>query len=110
MRAIELVRAHALRAADAIQLACALLSHRKPPASAEFYLVSADDELKRRGSGGGIAGGESEFAFIATCQRNQRESTHGTASVPAQITHSQQLTASPICVHGPSARQQPDRC
>ena len=44
-RAMDLVRAHGLRAADAIQLACALLSCPDAPASAEFYLVSADDEL-----------------------------------------------------------------
>jgi uncharacterized protein len=44
-RAIELTKAHALRAADAIQLACALLSRDELPAATDFYLVSADAEL-----------------------------------------------------------------
>jgi predicted nucleic acid-binding protein len=44
-RAIVLTKAHALRAADAIQLACALLSRADRPSSTEFYLVSADEEL-----------------------------------------------------------------
>lgn len=44
-RAIQLAKAHALRAADAIQLACALESRPEPATAAEFYLVSADDEL-----------------------------------------------------------------
>lgn len=43
-RAIQLAKVHALRAADAIQLGCALES-RSEPAMAEYYLVSADDEL-----------------------------------------------------------------
>ena len=43
-RAIDLAKARALRAADAIQLACALLSHPGLPGS-EYCLVSADAEL-----------------------------------------------------------------
>jgi predicted nucleic acid-binding protein len=42
-RSNELAKIHALRAADAIQLACALES--RPEHSNEYYLVSADDEL-----------------------------------------------------------------
>jgi predicted nucleic acid-binding protein len=44
-RAVDLVRAHGLRAADAIQLASALVSRPDPPPVEGFYLVSADDEL-----------------------------------------------------------------
>ena len=43
--AIQLSIAHGLRTADAIQLACALSSRTAFPGPAEFYLVSADDEL-----------------------------------------------------------------
>jgi predicted nucleic acid-binding protein len=46
-RAIKLTKAHALRAADAIQLACALLARAELPGTMEFYLVSADEELNR---------------------------------------------------------------
>jgi uncharacterized protein len=53
-RAIELAKAHALRAADAIQLACALLSRFELPVTTEFYLVSADDELNVAASAEGL--------------------------------------------------------
>ncbi len=53
-RAIELAKAHALRAADAIQLACALLSRTELPASTEYYLVSADDELNAAAAAEGL--------------------------------------------------------
>jgi len=43
--AIELVKTRGLRAADAVQLACAMLSRAQLPVGTEFYLVSADDEL-----------------------------------------------------------------
>lgn len=51
-RAMDLVRAHGLRAADAIQLACALLS--RPDASTDFYLISADDELNAAAAAEGL--------------------------------------------------------
>lgn len=44
-RAIDLVRVHALRAADAIQLACALIARGEPTTGADFALVSSDAEL-----------------------------------------------------------------
>jgi predicted nucleic acid-binding protein len=44
-KAVILAQKHALRAADSIQLACALLSRPEPRAGSKFYLVSADDEL-----------------------------------------------------------------
>jgi len=44
-RAVDLVRARGLRAADAIQLAAALVSRPDPPPAGGFYIVSADDEL-----------------------------------------------------------------
>lgn len=53
-RAIDLAKAHALRAADAIQLASALLSRPESPESAEFYLVSADDELNASAAAEGL--------------------------------------------------------
>jgi hypothetical protein len=51
--AVDLARRHALRAADAVQLACALLSHPGPPES-EFYLVSADNELNAAAQSEGL--------------------------------------------------------
>ncbi len=53
-RATVLAKAHALRAADAIQLACALLSRPDAPAPADFYLVSADDELNAAAAAEGL--------------------------------------------------------
>jgi hypothetical protein len=53
-RAIELARSHGLRAADSIQLACALLSRPGPRMSPEFYLVSADEELNAAASAEGL--------------------------------------------------------
>jgi len=53
-RAMDLVRVHGLRAADAIQLACALLSSAELPAVADFYLVSADDELNDAAAAEGL--------------------------------------------------------
>jgi predicted nucleic acid-binding protein len=44
-RAIQLAKAHALRAADAIQLACGLVAQSALPAATEFYFVSADEQL-----------------------------------------------------------------
>jgi hypothetical protein len=43
-RAVELTRVHALRAADAIQLACALLAREQAPRQ-EFIFVGSDQEL-----------------------------------------------------------------
>jgi hypothetical protein len=45
LRAISLIRRHGLRAADAIQLACALLAAGGRPAEAGLTLVSSDEEL-----------------------------------------------------------------
>lgn len=53
-RAIELAKTRALRAADAIQLACALLSREELAAATDFYLVSADDELNSAASTEGL--------------------------------------------------------
>jgi predicted nucleic acid-binding protein len=53
-QAIDLAKARALRAADAIQLACALLSRLGSPASAEFWIVSADEELNAAASAEGL--------------------------------------------------------
>jgi len=53
-RALSLARAHGLRAADAIQLACALLSCPQAPASSDFYLVSADEELNAAATAEGL--------------------------------------------------------
>lgn len=53
-RAIELAKVHALRAADAIQLACALLSRAELPSTTEFFLVSADDELNAAAAAEGL--------------------------------------------------------
>ena len=44
-RATDLARVHGLRAADAIQLACALLAGGSRPAEASLTLVSSDEEL-----------------------------------------------------------------
>lgn len=44
-RAISLVRKHGLRAADAIQLACALLARGEQSPDAQLVLVSSDQEL-----------------------------------------------------------------
>lgn len=44
-RSVDLVRAHALRAADGIQLACALLAHGGARENDEFVFVSSDAEL-----------------------------------------------------------------
>ena len=44
-RATDLARMHGLRAADAIQLACALLAGGGRPAEAGLTLVSSDEEL-----------------------------------------------------------------
>lgn len=52
--AVAMARKHGLRGADAIQLACVLLSRPEPPASAEFYLVSADDELNAAAAAEGL--------------------------------------------------------
>ena len=49
-RAIDLAKSRALRAADAIQLASALLARAALPAGTDFYLVSADDELNAAAS------------------------------------------------------------
>jgi uncharacterized protein len=53
-RAIELTRAHGLRAADAIQLASALISREALPPSSDLVLVSADDELNAAASAEGL--------------------------------------------------------
>jgi hypothetical protein len=53
-RAMVLIRAHGLRASDGIQLACALLACPDPPASADFCLVSADDELNAAAEAEGL--------------------------------------------------------
>jgi uncharacterized protein len=52
--AIVLTRAHSLRAADAIQLASALLSRQALPTAADFVLVSADDELNAAATAEGL--------------------------------------------------------
>lgn len=44
-RAISLAREHGLRAADAIQLACALLARGERRQDGDFILVSSDHEL-----------------------------------------------------------------
>jgi len=44
-RALDVVRAHGLRAADAIQLACALTAFGASSASTETAVVSSDQEL-----------------------------------------------------------------
>ncbi len=44
-RSVDLVRAHVLRAADGIQLACALLAQGGPREDDEFVFVSSDAEL-----------------------------------------------------------------
>ena len=44
-RAVDLVRAHALRAADALQLACALIGRGERKEDSEFTFVSTDREL-----------------------------------------------------------------
>jgi len=49
--ALDLIRAHGLRAADAIQLACAMFSG---PAAPDFYLVSADAELNAAATAEGL--------------------------------------------------------
>jgi predicted nucleic acid-binding protein len=53
-RAVDLVRAYGLRAADAIQLAAALVSRPDPPPAAGFYLMSADDELNAAATAEGL--------------------------------------------------------
>jgi predicted nucleic acid-binding protein len=53
-RAIELAKARALRAADAIQLASALLARAELPPTTEFFLVSADDELNAAAAAEGL--------------------------------------------------------
>ena len=45
LRANLLIHRHALRASDAIQLACALMARGAPPAGGDFTLVSSDREL-----------------------------------------------------------------
>ena len=52
--AIELAKTRALRSADAIQLACALISRRELPATTELYLVSADEELNAAATAEGL--------------------------------------------------------
>ena len=42
-RAVDLARAHALRGADSIQLASAIISRPQPPT--DYFLVAADREL-----------------------------------------------------------------
>jgi len=44
-RSVDLVRAYALRAADAIQLGCALMAAGGSPHSSNFLFVSSDEEL-----------------------------------------------------------------
>lgn len=44
-RSVDLIRVHALRAADGIQLACALIAAGSPGASSELMFVSSDREL-----------------------------------------------------------------
>ena len=44
-RSVDLTRVHALRAADAIQLACALIAHGDRASAGQFALVSSDGEL-----------------------------------------------------------------
>jgi len=44
-RSIDLIRVHALRAADGIQLACALIAASESATNREFLFVSADVEL-----------------------------------------------------------------
>jgi len=53
-RALDLLRAHGLRAADAIQLAAALVSRPAPPVAGGFFLVSADDELNAAAAAEGL--------------------------------------------------------
>ena len=45
MRALDVARTHGLRAADAIQLACALVAKGGQPGSPELVFVSSDTEL-----------------------------------------------------------------
>ncbi len=52
--AVHMARKHALRGADAIQLACALLSRAELPGPPDFYLVSADDELNAAAAAEGL--------------------------------------------------------
>jgi uncharacterized protein len=52
--AVVMARKHGLRGADAIQLACALLSSADFPQSADFCLVSADDELNAAATAEGL--------------------------------------------------------
>jgi uncharacterized protein len=54
-QATDLIRAHGLRTADAVQLACALLSRPDSPASADFCLISADEELNAAAKAEGLA-------------------------------------------------------
>jgi hypothetical protein len=54
-RALELARSHGLRAADSIQLACALLSRPEARMLPEFYLVSADQELNAAATAEGLS-------------------------------------------------------
>lgn len=53
-RSIELAKTRALRAADAMQLACALFSFNTLPAATDFCLVSADDELNAAATAEGL--------------------------------------------------------
>src|SRR5437870_4971740 len=51
-QATALTKTHALRAADAIQLSCAMLARPEP--SADYYRVSADDELNTAAAAEGL--------------------------------------------------------
>jgi predicted nucleic acid-binding protein len=54
-RAVDLVRMHALRAADGIQLASALASAGGPASGATLILVSSDNELNAAAQAEGLA-------------------------------------------------------
>jgi hypothetical protein len=53
MQSVHLARLHALRAADAIQLACALIACNRAP-SHEFIVVGSDQELNADASTEGL--------------------------------------------------------
>jgi predicted nucleic acid-binding protein len=52
-QAIDLTRRHALRAADAIQLSCALFARTRAQSS-EFFVLSSDQELNSAAAGEGL--------------------------------------------------------
>jgi hypothetical protein len=52
-RAVDLARVHALRGADAVQLASAIISRPEPPA--EFFFGAADQDLCDAAQAAGLA-------------------------------------------------------